>query len=282
MLPRFAGIRPALPFPRLPPSSRAGLCRPRGGRSWKDRRQPLCELPRDPCGVGGSCGMVGGVPNIKAAAKWVSQSGDSDQFTARVDKNVSDRQRIFARYTISKLLNLEVDPFHTHYYPLSVGAPEHFTTQQAVLDDSYSFSSSTIGDFNLSFIRQDYDRTPGSSGYDLTTLGWPAFMNSQVTYRELPIVHVQGIIGSGNQTGSNIHDHSDDYDFAPSISTIRGRHTLKFGMDLLVLRFNYIQNTGGSGIFNFTSNFTASDPLHPKGGNGFASFMLGDPASGSI
>jgi len=220
--------------------------------------------------------------NVNNWATAASQGGDSDQFTARVDKNVSDRQRIFARYTISKLLNLEVDPFHTHYYPLSVGAPEHFTTQQAVLDDSYSFSSSTIGDFNLSFIRQDYDRTPGSSGYDLTTLGWPAFMNSQVTYRELPIVHVQGIIGSGNQTGSNIHDHSDDYDFAPSISTIRGRHTLKFGMDLLVLRFNYIQNTGGSGIFNFTSNFTASDPLHPKGGNGFASFMLGDPASGSI
>src|SRR5579884_3976173 len=74
--------------------------------------------------------------NVNNWATAASQGGDSDQFTARVDKNVSDRQRIFARYTISKLLNLEVDPFHTHYYPLSVGAPEHFTTQQAVLDDS--------------------------------------------------------------------------------------------------------------------------------------------------
>jgi hypothetical protein len=232
-----------------------------------------------------------GLPNRPGAQytsvnNWAgnaSQGGDTNQFTIRGDQNISDKQRIFGRYTRSLWDNLAIDPFHTNAYPLQIGTPENYTIQQGVIGDSYSFSPTIIGDFALSYLREAYTRTPGSLGYDLSKLGpaW-ALLNNQVTFRTLPVLAVSGITDfSSQETGSVIVDHSDDWTFRPNLSIIRGSHTIKFGADLWVSRYNYAQTNVPSGDFNFNQNFTASGPFSGVGGSGFASFMLGDAASGS-
>ena len=212
-----------------------------------------------------------------------SEGGDTNQFTARVDQNISGKQRFFTRYTINKWNNLAIDPFHTNAYPLQIGTPENYTTQQAVVDDTYSFSPTLVGDFELSYLREGYSRTPGSVGYDLSQLGpnW-APLNNQVTFRTLPVLAVSQIQDfSSQETGSVIVDHTDDWNFNPNLTWVRGRHTLKFGGSLWVSRYNYAQTNIPSGLFSFTPSFTAAGPFSPVGGFGFASFMLGDAASGS-
>ena len=218
---------------------------------------------------------------------WVgnaSNGGDMNELTFRLDQNASDKQRIFSRYTINKYMNLEIDPFHTHAYPLQIGTPEDTTTQQIVFDDSYSFSPTTVLDVELAYLRNGYSRTPASTGFDLSTLGpgW-APLNNVVNYRTLPNLVVSQISDFGSQeTGSTIRDKSDDWVLQPNVSMIRGRHTWKFGADLRLSRFNYSQVNSPSGIFNFGQDFTQAGPLTAVGGFGFASFMLGDASGGGV
>ena len=229
-------------------------------------------------------GVQSGSGIINNWAGNASEGGDMNQFTARVDRNISDKQRFFGRYTINKYNNLAIDPFHTKTYPLGIGTPETYTIQQSVADDSYSFTPTTILDVEFSEMREGYDRIPGSLGYDLTQFGsgW-APLNDEVPFRTLPSIGVGGITDfSSQETSSTIFQHTDDWVFLPNLTLVRGRHTLKFGGALDVSRCNYAQTNIPSGYYSFNSAFTAAGPFNPVGGYGFASYMLGAAASGSL
>jgi hypothetical protein len=213
-----------------------------------------------------------------------SEGGDMNEFTIRVDQNVSEKQRLFGRYTINKYNNLAIDPFGTHAYPLQIGTPENTKTQQMVFDDSYSISPTKILDIELAYLRNHYTRTPQSSGYDLGQLGpgW-APLNNQVSFRTLPNLVVQGVTDfSSQETGSTIADATDDWDLLPNFTMIKGRNTIKIGGDFRLSRFNYAQVNSPSGIFTFDRGFTQQGPAQAVGGFGFASFMLGTPSSANI
>ena len=119
-----------------------------------------------------------------------SVGGQSNQINARVDRDISSRQRMFARYTRWANSNLGIDPFGTGMY---IDRPDEGTkTHQAVFADTYTISSSTVLDVRAAVLRFMYDRAPKTMGFDLTKLGWPAFMNNQVTWRTYPTASVSG------------------------------------------------------------------------------------------
>lgn len=213
-----------------------------------------------------------------------SSGANADWFTYRGDWNFSSRQRIYWRYSLWKSLTLEIDPFGTDFYPseLVQGSPEDFTTQQILIADTYTLRPNLILDVRLSLLRQRYDRRSGSYGYDLTRLGWPAFMNQQVSERFMPNVAVQGIASGIPNIGSYISGRTEDRNLAGSLIRAAGAHTLKLGGELRIGPFNYKQLAGGSGNFTFTPVFTANNPFAPSGGVAFASFLLGAPASGTL
>ncbi len=212
-----------------------------------------------------------------------SIGGDNDQFNGRVDYSISEKQRLFGRYTHWSNLSLPIDPYKTKTY-IDRG-PETFTTHQFVLADTYSFTSNTIGDFRFAYLRFIYDRTPESLGVDLTTFGWPASLNRQVAFQHIPTPCVQGFtdVFCTNGTGSTIIARNDSYSFAASLTKLTGRHTLKFGGEVRRLTHNYAQSNNPSGFFNFNNLFTSINPFAPAGtGNGFASFILGHGSDGNI
>ncbi len=221
--------------------------------------------------------------NVGNFATNASIGGDNDQYNARIDYTLSEKQRIFGRYTHWSNLSLPIDPYRTKTY-IDRG-PETFLTRQFVLADTYSFTSNTIADFRISYLRFVYDRTPESLGVDLTTFGWPANLNSQVAFQHIPTPCVQGFtdVFCTNGTGSTIIARNDSYSFAASLTKITGRHTLKFGGEVRRLTHNYAQSNNPSGFFNFNNLFTSVNPFTPAGtGNGFASFLLGHGADGNI
>jgi hypothetical protein len=93
----------------------------------------------------------------------------------------------FGRYTINKYNNLAIDPFGTHAYPLQIGTPENTKTQQVALDDSYTLAPNKILDVEFAYLRNSYQRTPQSLGYDFSNLGpgWTPLAN-EVAFRTLP------------------------------------------------------------------------------------------------
>ena len=223
--------------------------------------------------------------NINNYATNAVTGGDNDQVTARVDQNISDRQRFFGRFTYWSDSNLAWDPYGTHVY--SDRGPETFRAKQIVLGDTYFFSPTAMLDLRLNYLRFAYNRTPESVGFDLTSLGWPSSWVDQIPgwLRTLPSICIAdsgiGSVSCGYGTGSVIVDRADDYSFIPTLTKITGRHTLRMGGMVEVQRDNYAQTNDASPGFDFNANFTASDPFSPVGGFGFASFLLGYPLDGS-
>jgi hypothetical protein len=221
------------------------------------------------------------VTNINNWVGNASAGTDSDQLTTRVDANISGKQEFFARYTLWLTDLHAVDPFGTHVYPIQY-APQKWHNQQAVINDTYSFSPTTIMDLRFAFMRQNVDQQPQGVGYDLTQLGWPAFMNQEVTFRVIPVItSISGLTPFFPESGTVILAKVPDYTITPSLSMIRGKHSIKLGGDFRIGQLNFVQDGGASGTFTFDQNFTTLDPLHPSGGFSFASFMLGYPAGGS-
>ena len=223
--------------------------------------------------------------NVNNFTTNASSGADSLQFSYRTDINVSDKQRMFLRYTLWKAASLEIDPYGTNAYPIGgiQGTPEDFTTQQVVFSDTYSITPTTIADVRVSWLRQRYDRFPGSLGQDLQDIGWPAFLNDQVNYSAIPAVRIPGINGFSPNAGSVILGRTENRALSGSVTKIMGAHTLKVGGELRIGPFHYFQTAGSAvGDFRFDRRFTASNPFRPQGGHGFASFMLGTGYTGSL
>jgi len=207
-----------------------------------------------------------------------SVGGDQNQFVFRIDQNVTQTQRLFFRFSYWNLLNLPVDPLETG---LTVVGTETVDTKAGAFGYNVNFTPTTIGDFNFSVSRFGFDRSPKNAGFDLTTIGWPASFNSAVpdNMRTPPTPCIENMTASVGCSGggSFIFDRNTQWNFSPSITMIRKRHTLVFGGQIEVGRDNYAQTNYASGIFGFDHTYTSSAAVNPASltGFGFASFLIG-------
>jgi hypothetical protein len=84
-----------------------------------------------------------------------------------------------------------------------------------------------------------------------------------------------GAASAGDNQNSSVES------FAGSVTKIVGRHTIKFGGEYSLLPTEFDSPTFPG--FNFTTNFTARDPLSTGGtGSAFASYLLGLGSTGSV
>ena len=233
---------------------------------------------------------VFGTPNLPGIqytqlmnfAKNVATGGNNDQVNFRVDQNLSEKQRIFARFSRWNSAILPVYPYNNR---LDSGAPEQFVTTQAVIADTYTISPTLVADVRASYMRWYYNRIPGDSGTDDTTFGLPSYYN-QIAVGDgftgvttLPRLTVSGytVLGTGRIFSAN-----NNYILSGTLTKIVGRHTLKFGADVRRLDEGYFQNNNPSGVMTFDTTTTSQNALNPgASGNGLASMLLGYIGSGS-
>ena len=78
------------------------------------------------------------------------------QYNWRIDYNLSDKQRIFGRWTLLRNNPINVDPYGTGLSTTSWPA----LSQQGVLGDTYTINSTTVADLRLGFVRNVSDRYP--------------------------------------------------------------------------------------------------------------------------
>jgi hypothetical protein len=229
-----------------------------------------------------------------------SAGGDIDQINERVDYNLSEKQRIFGRFTREHILSLPDSPFKD---VCGDRCTEDTVSRQLALADTIALSPKTILDLHLGYTRFVYVRTPLSKGISLAPFGpnWTG-LASQLAYTHLPTVCVSQVGGDnrwGNGswcaagTGSGIGAYDDTLGVTPSLSKIMGKHNLKVGGEFRLLRNNYYQSNQPAGLFQFDAGMTAPNPKNSPGqafstactgtpaplvcggGYGFASYLLG-------
>src|SRR5258705_7861103 len=96
-----------------------------------------------------------GINNFTSAA---ASGGNTNQYVARVDQNLSSNQHIFARYNFFNLLDLPTDPFRTGL--CADRCAETYQTNAAAVGYSYTIRPDLILNVNFSGTRFHYLRSP--------------------------------------------------------------------------------------------------------------------------
>jgi hypothetical protein len=215
----------------------------------------------------------GTVNNFASAAP---AGGNTNEFVVRGDQNIGSNTRLFGRFAYYGLTDLPVDPLGTGL--CLDRCVELYHSKLLVLDLNHSFTPTTIFDLNLGGTRFVYGRNPILSGYDLTQLGWTAAYNTPASSMRTPPTPAflfPNDVGK-SQGNSAIGDHNTQYNLSPSLTMIRGKHTIQVGAQFEWGLDNYFQTNIASGAFAFAGNWTSSSPSASDGsGYGFADFLLG-------
>jgi hypothetical protein len=225
------------------------------------------------------------LPNATGVSNYInnySSGVNSKQFNFRVDYNVSSKQHMFGRYTYEDGVYEGVLPYHT---PYTGTGPEPTLAEQFVIGDNYTISPTTIAQIRLSYLRFTWAIVPPVPSLDVTKFDWPASFNTEMTWPYLPGLCIAGYSNPSFMCGNseqNLHAFNNNYTLSGSFTKDIGRHTLTFGGEVERLDDNYGQVNNSSGVYDFSSGFTALNPLSPGNtGDALASTELGYAVDGA-
>ncbi len=204
-----------------------------------------------------------------------------DQPDIRIDHYISERQRVFGRY--SYRLTKDVPPV---MFPADIAIAQNRIIQEnhahsAVADYSRTISPTTILNARLGFARTIYVYNNQSLGFLASDLGLPKSLDSAVDRNLFP-----GITASGYQSlGGGDHRYSsfNSYTALANITKVIGNHTLKTGFEGRMIRVNVWEARDNT--LNFTAAFTQGPnptTASSTAGNSFASLLLGTGSSGNL
>jgi hypothetical protein len=208
-----------------------------------------------------------------------------NSFTNRVDYNMSERNRLFVRWSW----------FHYHEqrsdwtYATTSGIDINDQIRGdlgANVDWTHTFSASTVIDFNFGTSdRMNWANPVTDLSYRPSDVGLPKYMDARAGARTiLPTVNISGYNGMG--VGYPSLDKLRLLTAKADLFHMHGNHTIRGGVDV---RGHYRNNFGGgstSGTINFDNYYTRKDGdgLTASASNGlsWAAFMLGMPSNMSI
>jgi hypothetical protein len=208
---------------------------------------------------------------------------DTYQFNGRVDYNLSNKQRIFGRYTNWHLQDIGQDDFKGQ--PGNSIASDFGSTgnqtHNIVLGDTIMFNNKTTADIRIAYMRDHFWNYGSAQGsFDVTQFGTPAWnsLANQMSYKETPIfllIGANGFKGPWNiPVGANQIDLFESFSLNYNLTRVAGKHTLKFGGESMLRDHSGIGNYawyGGQALF-----------LPFVNGDEWASFMLGEFLSNTM
>jgi hypothetical protein len=197
--------------------------------------------------------------------------------TIRIDQNLGDRDKLFAMYDSRDNTRLSTNPIWNN--PAGQGRSQDFFTHYVRFGNDYTISPNMLDHLNIGF-----NHTNSSNVGAGVRLG-----NGQNWDAVLGISGVSGPTFPDFSTGepniANIGDNvdNDTIDYGWRINDIydwvKGRHTMRFGVDYRYQIFEPGSINGVTGTFNFSCAETAAAVGALAGncssGNGIASMLLG-------
>lgn len=229
------------------------------------------------------------LPNVAGTADGLNNyyrpRRSSDKFgsyNGRVDHNMTERYRIFGRYY--KTSQVWTGGARVFDNPVT-GALLHRDSQGGGLDQVYTFSPAVLLNVRYSFARYIQYNQPYSFGFDLTTLGLPASLQSALDPAAMQFPNITADSYQALGAGNNNRNITNYHVIAGDITWTKGTHSLRFGAEQRIYREHNYNFAGGAPTFDFGAAWTRgpldTSPAAPIG-QGLASMMLGLPTGGGV
>src|SRR5439155_3837603 len=107
-------------------------------------------------------------------------------------------------------------------------------------------------------------------------LGIPNANRGDPTSSGLSFIEVSGFQSLGDSLWTPEFAVENIFQIADTLSWVRGKHSLKFGVDFRRQQRNFFQTTAPAGWYQFSGEYT-QDLSTANGGNGLADLLLGVP-----
>ena len=195
---------------------------------------------------------------------------NQDQFDGRIDHNISERHRVFARYSHFQDDDTPVTPLPEGSGTIASGVTGHAITHADGISSEYDWtvSPTTLNQARFGYTRRSLNQTALQNG-DITVPGLPSNSFSSV----LPTILLAGFQQIGPSNGANSDFTTSVTEYLDTFSMVRGRHTIKFGVDIRHEALDVVNPPNPTGAFTFNTSGT---------GNAVASLLLGQVNAFSI
>jgi len=194
------------------------------------------------------------------------------RFDLKMDHQFNSSNKLFGRYShvrhrsltrlSNELLWELVDPIFT--IPID--------QRNVVISDTHTFNPTTINEFRVGFNRRHRTRRPPTQDEN-----WAQqFGIPNVSGETFPEIRGAGSRYYNFGPGGQEEQLAQDYVVQDNVTKIVGKHTLKFGYELLRTTYDSLAESLPSGIYNMTGS---ERPFTPNTGHRFANFLLGTVGS---
>ncbi len=196
-------------------------------------------------------------------------------FIARVDHILTQNDRIAARYIFTNGLTSNksvypdrgADPFQPTISQDNIGYGQWLHT----------FSPTVVNDLRFTFeTRINHTLTNGIGGDYPAKLGLTG-----VSQNAFPYFSPSGFSPIGSSSQERRQYPINQYQLVDDVSLVRGRHSIKFGVELRRSMDHEVNLSTASGSFTFGTQPTGQPGLSSTG-NGLASFLVGFPTAFSL
>jgi hypothetical protein len=237
---------------------------------------------------------MAGVNNQLGVNNWYADATytvGQTNLSERVDYVISDKQRLFARYSY---LTRDQRPTTLIYGAQQYnGSGANIDTYlqsrySATLNDTYILSPSLVASVGVGFVRRVNNDSYGSFGQSVPS-EWnlPASLTSNQAITGWPNFAIDSA-DTGVSIGARANLIANNgFTTIATLTQVRGKHSFKYGVDWRTYQFNTAsQGVSAAGTFTVTQKFTASNPTSTSAlqssGSGVASLLLGMADSGSL
>ncbi|MDX2269978.1 MAG: TonB-dependent receptor [Bryobacter sp.] len=216
------------------------------------------------------------------------EAQDWNQWDGRVDFNINERNNLFARYSQQNTVSTRPSTFVNRTIPgldgtFGLGNEDTFAgdsnlkafhsvinwirtiTPTFIMEAKFGFNR-----FDLVFLQEGAE--PGAKLGERLGI---ARSNQGPNSDGLPIFSPAGYTGIGQTRSLPIIRFEDTYNPAFAFTNLRGKHTLKFGVDWRQRRLTQYQTNRGNGRFNFGRTFTDNPNNAAATGDAMAALLLG-------
>ena len=214
-----------------------------------------------------------------------NEPDNQDQFDIRIDHRFRERDQFFVRYSFFKDFTQPVTPLPDGSGAIGGGealGPQDTLAQSLAGNYIHVFSPSFSNESRFGYTRRRVDRAglllPSSPSGNLGIPGIPA---SGAFENELPTFAINGFQQLGPPANTASSFRTDVTELADTASLVRGRHSMKFGIDNRISRLDVIQPPSPTGSFTFSTLFSNLNGVSGTGSS-LASFLLGQVQQFSI
>jgi hypothetical protein len=231
---------------------------------------PSPNVPSTPNNCNGFCNNFVSNP----VATWTG-----DQFDIRIDHKISDHDQLFGHASYEN---------RPQYAPVPLpgeaegccGGNQNTREQNYAVGYTHTFGTNVLNDLRFAFIRYGVHSTPVDFGQNISDqVGIPNANRGNEETSGLATINISNYSNLGNSGWIPELSADNTYQIADSLSWVKGKHTIKLGVDYRKYQRNFYQSQAAFGQFQFsgqlTQDLTGVDPN--GGGNALADLLLGLP-----